>query len=115
MFLAFLIAVLGKGDRQIAVDTLAVHASHIKPPMGLFCCPKTYSTDRQKADAVLLQCQVFAMQFVLFKPLTSITRFILKTNGVAEGLPHFDYHSPYFYIMVVENLSVFFAFSGAHL
>mmetsp|Transcript_19527 Transcript_19527/g.27831 ORF Transcript_19527/g.27831 Transcript_19527/m.27831 type:complete len:666 (-) Transcript_19527:2391-4388(-) len=112
MFLAFLIAVLGKGDRQIAVDTLAVHSSHLKPPMGLFCCPKTYSTDRQKADAVLLQCQVFAMQFVLFKPLTSITRFILKTNGVAEGLPHFDYHSPYFYIMVVENLSVFFAFSG---
>ena len=114
MFLAFLIAVLGKGDRSAAVDTLAVHADHLKPPVRLcgMCFPVSYSTDRQLADAVLLQCQVFAMQFVLFKPLTGISRFVLEHNGVGEGMSHYDYRSPFFYIMVVENLSVFFAFTG---
>lgn len=115
MFLAFLIAVLGRGDRRVAVDTLAAHASHLKPPVrfcGLCCGPAIYNTDHQLADAVLLQCQVFAMQFVLFKPLTSISRFVLDKTGAAKGLSHFDYRSPFFYVMLVENLSVFFAFSG---
>ena len=118
MFLAFLIAVLGRGDRRVAVDTLAAHANHLKPPVRfcrLCCGPTTYATDHQLADAVLLQCQMFAMQFVLFKPLTSISRFVLDKMGTGKGLSHFDYRSPFFYVMLMENLSVFFAFSGAYV
>jgi hypothetical protein len=111
MFLAFLIAVLGKGDRAVAVNTLAIHADHLKPPMSIFG-PKEFDNPREKADAVLLQCQIFAMQFVLFKPLCGITRLILEKRDIAENLSHYDYRSPFFYVLIVENLSVFFAFMG---
>jgi len=111
MFLAFLIAVLGKGDRAVAVNTLALHADHLKPPMSV-CGNRYFESARDKADAVLLQCQVFAMQFVLFKPLCSITRLFLEKEGVAQKLSHYDFRSPFFYVLIVENLSVFFAFMG---
>lgn len=94
-FLSFLIAVLGKGNREAVVDLLARHADHLSPPVRCFgCCQKKKrlgqegeDEKRQLADDVLLQCQVFAMQFVFFRPFLTAVKFALK---------QIDYHGPLF-------------------
>jgi len=148
-FLSFLIAVLGKGNRDAVVDLLATHASHLSPPVRCFgCCRKeshytvtgdetNANQNRQLADDVLLQCQVFAMQFVFLRPLLTAILFALKkihyhgpmfgpgspfdhdqlplVDGEAEmdvGGGMMDYRSPQFYLVILENVSVFMAFSG---
>lgn len=91
---------------------------------------------KQLADDVLLQCQVCAMQFVFLRPLLTAAMFVLKkvdyygplfgpgspfdhdeSEGDASdeiGASHgmMDYHSPQFYIIILQNVSVFVAFSG---
>ena len=94
---------------------------------------------RQLADDVLHQCQVFAMQFVFLRPTLTTIMFVLKKlqyhgpmfgpgspfdhSGVCEGEGvdmdicggtggMSDYRSPQFYIIILENVSVFLAFSG---
>ncbi|KAL7519634.1 hypothetical protein ACHAWX_004393 [Stephanocyclus meneghinianus] len=148
-FLSFLIAVLGKGNRDAVVDLLATHASHLSPPVRCFgwCRKELHHTiteeetntnqNRQLADDVLLQCQVFAMQFVFLRPLLTAILFALKkfhyhgpmfgpgspfdhnqlplVDGDAEmdvGGGMMDYRSPQFYLVILENISVFMAFSG---
>mmetsp|Transcript_9407 Transcript_9407/g.13525 ORF Transcript_9407/g.13525 Transcript_9407/m.13525 type:complete len:781 (+) Transcript_9407:3-2345(+) len=114
-FLSFCIAVLGRGDRSAVVDLLAEHADHLSPPMRLdgLCNPNPYESDRALADAVLLQCQGFAMQFVFLRPLTTITLFVLeKINYYGPTGNQLDYRSPQFYIIGLQNLSVFGAFTG---
>lgn len=109
-FLSFCIAVLGRGNREAVVDLLARHASHLTPPFrlcGCFC-PDPYETDRQLAYAVLMQCQRFAMQFVFLRPLTSIALVVLDKMDIHGQ----DYRSPQFYIIMIQNLSVFIAFTG---
>jgi hypothetical protein len=94
-FLSFLIAVLGKGNRDAVVDLLARHADHLSPPVRCFgCCRKRLGhgivcsdQKRQLADDVLLQCQVCAMQFVFLRPLLTAAQFTLKKM---------DYHGPLF-------------------
>lgn len=114
-FLSFCIAVLGKGDRNAVVNLLARRADHLTPPFRLcFCCrPDPYDNPRELADAILLQCQVFALQFVFFRPLTTMAMVLLnkfKYYGGADN-PH-DYRAPQFYILIIQNLSVFMAFTG---
>ena len=115
-FLGFLISVLGRGNRDIVVDKLASHASHLDPPMRLFgWCreQKVYKSSRSLADSVLLQCQVFAMQFVFLKPITAISLFACDKLGYyGGGTSSSDYRSPQFWIILVQNASVFMAFSG---
>ena len=121
-FLSFCIAVLGKGDRSKVVDLLANHADHLTPPFRLFgcceymcgCCkPEPYENSRALADAILLQCQVFAMQFVLFRPLTTTAMVVLgKLEYYGAGDGPTDYKSPQFYITIIQNLSIFVAFTG---
>ena len=147
-FLSFLIAVLGKGDRDAVVELLARHASHLSPPVRCFgWCRKELayirgedaSVDENKrlADDVLMQCQVFAMQFVFLRPILTAALFTLKKldyhgpifgSGSAfdhdgsSGSVHeddelggggmMDYRSPQFYLIILQNLSVFMAFSG---
>ena len=121
-FLSFCIAVLGKGDRNKVVDLLANHADHLTPPFRLFgcceymcgCCkPEPYENNRALADAILLQCQVFAMQFVLFRPLTTTIMVVLQQlNYYGAGDGPTDYRSPQFYVTIVQNLSIFIAFTG---
>mmetsp|Transcript_34767 Transcript_34767/g.52091 ORF Transcript_34767/g.52091 Transcript_34767/m.52091 type:complete len:465 (-) Transcript_34767:1284-2678(-) len=111
-FLSFLIAVLGRGERQIVVDKLAAHADHLKHPYKWLRClfhPPPEESDEAKANAVLLECQFLAMQFVFFRPLTAIVSFVLESmrDGDAGG-----FSSPDFIIMMIENVSVFLAFSG---
>jgi Organic solute transporter Ostalpha len=81
-FLAFLIAVLGRGNRQVVVNVLAQHGSHLASPTRcLSSCyhPPPASSPQAKANAVLLECQVLCMQFVFLRPLTSIARFVVTT------------------------------------
>lgn len=120
-FLSFCIAVIGRGDRDVVVDVLARHAAHLTPPfrlLGCFemcgCCkPRPYPSNRALADAILLQCQVFAMQFVLFRPLTTTAMVVLKKmQYYGKGDGPADYRSPQFYILIVQNLSIFVAFTG---
>ncbi len=105
-------------------------------------CPsrrKAYSDDgatrrTQIADDVLLQCQVCAMQFVFLRPLLTAALFVLKKmryrgpmfgrlpfgiddgynpdSGAGGGGGAMDYRSPQFYIVILQNASVFLAFSG---
>jgi hypothetical protein len=120
-FLAFCIAVIGKGDRNTVVDHLSRHAEHLTPPFRIFgcfeicgcCIPDPYESSRALADAILLQCQVFALQFVLFRPLTTIGVVVcdrLEYYGAGDGPT--DYRSPQFWLTVVQNLSIFTAFAG---
>lgn len=133
-FLSFCIAVLGKGDRNVVVDLLAQHVHHLTPPfrlMGCFelcfgtngcCCCRCckaprYESDRQLAAAILLQCQLFAMQFVFLRPLTTTAMVILQhtdyfgSNGTATA-GAMDYRSPQLYLTIVQNISIFVAFTG---
>jgi len=115
-FLAFLLAVLGRGDRDAVVDLLARHADHLDPPMRLFgwCRGKyQYGTPQSLASAVLLQCQIFAMQFVFFKPMTAVGLFTCnKLHYYGYGTNSNSYESPQFWLRIIQNISVFVAFSG---
>mmetsp|Transcript_16014 Transcript_16014/g.28881 ORF Transcript_16014/g.28881 Transcript_16014/m.28881 type:complete len:868 (-) Transcript_16014:109-2712(-) len=87
--------------------------------------------NKQLAEDVLFQCQVCAAQFVFLRPMLTATLFVLKKvdyngplfgpgspfdpNGSMEeerNLGMLDYRSPQFYIVILENVSVFLAFSG---
>jgi len=141
-FLSFCIAVLGRGDRTAVVDLLAQHGDHLSPPVKCpsFCRKKrTVGADERHAIAedVLMQCQACAMQFVFLRPVLTAALFVLKqldyhgplfgpgspfddSDGDAvvaeEGYPGeggmLDYRSPQFYLVVLENVSIFLAFSG---
>ncbi len=68
------------------------------------------SNNRLKAEAVLDQCQTYAMQFVLLRPLTAIGWLV--SNQLVEPKSFLDWTSPQIYIVIVTNLSIFFAFRG---
>ena len=68
------------------------------------------SPARMKAEAVLDQCQFYAMQFVFLRPLTGIGWAI--SNRFVEPQHFLDYRAPQLYITTVANLSIFFAFRG---
>jgi len=81
--------------------------------------PHPRESDEAMANAVLLECQVLAMQFVFFRPITAIISFVLEATGVNDKDSFSDdenqwayFYSPQFFIMMVENISVFFAFAG---
>lgn len=126
-FLSFLIAVLGRGDRDIVVALLAKRADHLEKPTRLlqrYYDPPPETSNEAKANAVLLECQILAMQFVLVRPLTSIMSFLVFTisndsdyDGVSEksnGSSSADNYflSANFIIAMILNVSVFFAFRG---
>lgn len=68
------------------------------------------SPARMKAEAVLDQCQFYAMQFVFLRPLTAIGWAI--SNRFVQPQHFLDYRTPQVYITTVANLSIFFAFRG---
>mmetsp|Transcript_7953 Transcript_7953/g.11503 ORF Transcript_7953/g.11503 Transcript_7953/m.11503 type:complete len:459 (-) Transcript_7953:53-1429(-) len=124
-FLSYLIAVLGKGDRSRAVLALAKQADHLTEPRKCFrrCYhPLPEESPEAKANAILVECQILAMQFVLCRPITSIASFVVTAlledeygsydddNSTAEAQKYFT--SPQFWISMVQNISVFLAFSG---
>ena len=111
-FLSFLIAVLGRGERDMVVEKLAAHADHLKHPYKWLRClfhPPPEESDEAMANAVLLECQFLALQFVFLRPVTALISFVLESmrGGDAGG-----FSSPEFIIMMIENISVFLAFSG---
>lgn len=74
-FLSFLILVLGRGSRENAVEVLAMHAHHLERPTK--CFSRWYeappeSSDSAKANAVITESQLYAMQFVFIRPLTTV-------------------------------------------
>jgi hypothetical protein len=120
-FLSFCIAVLGKGDRNKVVQMLSLRADHLTPPFRILgfleicgCCkPPPYESSMALADAILLQCQFFALQFVFFRPLTTTAIVVLgKLEYYGAGDGPTDYRSPQFYITIIQNISIFVAFTG---
>jgi hypothetical protein len=148
MFLSFLIAVLGRGDRRAVITLLELKADQLSRPDKCRCGPKAckrlwlscrnicrrrkemsltdsadapvpgvvdeygnyVSPDRIKAEAVLDQCQRYAMQFVLLRPLTAIAWLV--SNQLVEPTKFLDPTTPQLYITIVTNISIFFAFRG---
>jgi len=113
-FLSFCICVLGRGDRDAVIDLMVKHADHLTPPFRFdgLCNPDPYENDRALAEAVLLQCQGFAMQFVFLRPLTTVMQFMIKETNSEDVYGSAWYLKPQLYITVVQNLSVFVAFTG---
>ncbi|CAJ1953665.1 unnamed protein product [Cylindrotheca closterium] len=120
-FLSFCISVIGKGDHESVVDLLARRADHLPPPVSIrsfcaCCCgAQKFENDHAKARAVLLQCQLFAIQFVFWRPVTTIATVMLKKYDYygpwgAENAS--DWRAPQFYIFLIQNLSIFTAFTG---
>jgi len=112
-FLSFLISVMGK-DRDEVVEMLAKNSDHLEPPMR--CCgwcrgKYPFGSPKILADDILLQCQVFAMQFVFFKPVTAIALFTCNKLGYGADASSF-YLRPQLWLNIVQNISVFTAFSG---
>lgn len=124
-FLSYLIAVLGKGERSRAVEVLAKHADHLKAPRNCFrrCYhPLPEESPEAKANAILVECQILAMQFVLCRPITSVASFVATALLEDEYASYDDdssavkvqkyFTSPQFWISMVQNVSVFLAFTG---
>jgi hypothetical protein len=148
-FLSFLIAVIGRGDRDTAVTVLAQNNDHLEPPTPCFrSCydhhPPPSAIDmtnnnnnirdtendpqqqqqqhRAMASAVLMECQILAMQFVLVRPVTSIAYFVVdslypsqatgeyQTTTKSDAYAYFS--SPGFFLAMITNISVFLAFHG---
>lgn len=116
-FLSFLIAVLGRGNRDVAVNVLARHASHLKKPfrcLNGFFHPSPDTSDNAMANAVLLECQILCMQFVFVRPMTSIASFVATSLADDDeiSIDSNFFTSPIFFIAMVTNVSVFLAFTG---
>ena len=117
-FLSFLVAVIGRGDREAVVSSLVKHADHLKTPYRCLYClfhPHPSESPEAMANAVLIECQFLAMQFVFFKPVTAILNFILELIGANSDFTSHKwayFYSPKFVVMLIVNVSVFLAFSG---
>lgn len=120
-FLSFLIAVLGRGDREAVIRCLTRYVGHLDVPYQWMRClfhPAPEESDESMARAVLMECQVLGMQFVLLRPVIAVVNFVLEI--MAEGDDHYDedkgrfafLYSPKFFLLVLQNVSVFLAFSG---
>lgn len=106
-FLSFLMAILG--NRNTVIDILSKHANHLKNPIRFpWSERQSFRSPRQKAEAVLDQCQAFCMQFVFLRPIISVSLVI--SDSIHES--RWDYRYPQLYLMVIENISIFFAFTG---
>lgn len=124
----------GHDDREAAIEALSVHADHLATPFKCLNCffhPPPNESDYAKSKAVLLETQILALQFVIVKPITSILLFALDlTDGLAKGRNNDSYiytnndagshlfdvvhliFSARLWILVVQNVSVWFAFTG---
>lgn len=110
-FLALLIAILGRGDRNVVIGLLSKHADsdHFKPPMKFPLTPEqSFHSPRHKAEAVLDQCQFFCMQFVLLRPITSGVTVI--SDSFYEN--RWELTMPQVYMTLITNVSIFYAFVG---
>ena len=167
MFMAFLISVLGRGDRHAVVTLLEQRADQLPRVDKCRCGPKFWkrcwrdaknkcgkrrsvpndlsltanavdggadprivnandpmspggsivdenghyvSPSRLKAEAVLDQCQLYAMQFVLLRPITAIGWLV--SNQLVQPDKFLDPTAPQMYITIMTNASIFFAFRG---
>jgi Organic solute transporter Ostalpha len=101
-FLSFLIAVLGRGNRETAIQVLAQHADHLKAPtkcLSRFYYPPPETSPTAMANAVLMECQILAMQFVLVRPVTSIISFVTDTASHTANSDDNDDDDPYAYFL----------------
>jgi len=115
-FLSFCISVIGGGDRNKTIDFIAKKADKLTPPFQFFgcCCKAHYENDRALASAILTQCQAFTMQFIFWKPVTSIASVLLKKYKYygPYATTATDWKSIQFWINIIQNMSIFFAFAG---
>jgi hypothetical protein len=128
-FLSFLIAVLGRGDRQAAVDTLSIDASHLRQPtrwLRTWYHPPPETSNTAKANAVITECTILCMQYVFVRPITSVVSFAATTlvemqfaDDVSSSTSSNNnnnqweyFSSPAFYCDMIVNFSIILAFNG---
>lgn len=146
-FLSFLIGVLGKGSHQDVIRLLEKQSDHLRPPYQCWrkflenavsggasyreiqnleaALDRPITVQRVKGQAVLLECQILAMQFVFVKPITAVINFVLDvvrddssstqsmgSNPVGNSSRFHFLLTVHFWIVMVQNISVFLAFSG---
>ncbi|KAL3780022.1 hypothetical protein HJC23_011818 [Cyclotella cryptica] len=120
-FLSFLIAVLGRGDREAVIRCLSRHVNHLDRPYRWMRClfhPAPEESDEAMAKAVLMECQVLGMQFVLLRPVVAVANFVLELMAEGNEADNEDkgrlafLYSPKFILLMLQNISVFLAFSG---
>ena len=101
-----------RGGRELPLGTHSPHSPHSprSPASPDYHDNRENSPARMKAEAVLDQCQFYAMQFVFLRPLTAIGWAI--SNRFVEPQHFLDYRAPQLYITTVANISIFFAFRG---
>ena len=109
-FLSFLIAVLGKGSRDVVINVLSKHVDHLDKPYRCLQCffhPPPTESNHAMSKAILLECQILAMQFVFMKPLTAIITFVLELaedynddkNDEDDHYDNFDKYVTLYYCM----------------
>jgi hypothetical protein len=106
------------GDIESGKPTSSVN--HIQKAPCPCCIPaQEKKSPAGIAAATLHQCEVMAMQFVVFKPLLATAPFFVEICGYDyDGHPpiatdgNIDWFSARLYIMILGNLSVSLAFYG---
>mmetsp|Transcript_17053 Transcript_17053/g.52367 ORF Transcript_17053/g.52367 Transcript_17053/m.52367 type:complete len:187 (+) Transcript_17053:546-1106(+) len=111
MFMALMVSILGEGDVQKCIKALPRELDR-----PFVCCLPTCILPRCRvrasASTFLWQCQVAAIQFVILKPVLSLTMFTLGHFDLPEPHVWYSYRHYQFYITVALNLSVATAFYG---
>ena len=95
------------GENETVDTTLSDSASSNTTPIR---AAHQAQMARHKAEAVLDQCQTYAMQFVLLRPITAIGWLV--SNQLIQPKSVIDWRCPQIYIVIVTNVSIFFAFRG---
>ena len=99
-------------------DGVRHRSSHFRPPFYYFYCCCENKDERAQAAAVLQECRMCIMQFVLLKPVLVLLPYFLricqlnldKRPPYHDG--HVDFGSTSLYITLCGNVSVGLAFYG---
>lgn len=113
----------GRQDDQNTSREEAVEASPLRQPKEHFHppCPFCYRSQIPLSMAAtwLWQCRVFALQFMIVKPLVTVIPLILTMSGAydIDKIPPWQnnaiqWHSAKLYIVLIQNISVGLAFYG---
>ena len=112
MFFALCYCYIGQFDREHIelsriYSVLSARGSISHP----FKFPRWFNVDheidlRSNPRAFLLKCKKYILQFVLIKPLGTITAIILATHFDCYENGNFSFHNGYVYVTTVTNISI---------
>jgi len=112
-FVSLLIAIIGRGNRRVVIESILPHLHHHQQQQ-YSCCNKQQQQQHEhtfeEAESLLDTCQLYAMQFVFVRPITSI--MMILADYILTEKSRWNLEYPQFYILMITNASVFIAFQG---